>query len=83
MRLSHLYERVYPLVRTSVRPSVGPSVSSYFQNIKMKVFLHVYHQGGPGTSPKCRIASLQECYVRWFVHLQIMLKKVRKDASIS
>ena len=34
--------------------------NAFFQNAKMKVFLHVCHQEGPGTSQKCRIASLQE-----------------------
>ena len=63
--LASLYEGLS--VRRSVRPSVGPSVGrSVRQSVmrffiaKMKVFLHVYHQDGPGTSQKCRIASLQE-----------------------
>ena len=46
----------------SVGPSVGRSVRNqfFFQNSKMKVFCHVCHQGGPGTSQKCRITPLQE-----------------------
>ena len=36
---THLYMRVCP----SVRRSVGPSVTSYFKNLKMKVFLRVFH----------------------------------------
>ena len=48
-------------IRGPVRPSVGPSVgNAFFLITKMKVFLHDRHQGGPGTSQKCRIASLQE-----------------------
>ena len=48
-------------VRPSVRPSVGGSVRNafFFSIPKMKVFLHVCHQEGPGTSQKCKIASLQ------------------------
>ena len=38
--------------------TVGRSVTSYFQNLKMKVFLRVFHQGSLQTSQKCRIASL-------------------------
>jgi len=51
----------------------------------MMVFLHVCHQGGPETSQKCRIASLQEgMSVGPSVYLRIKLKKKgRKDASIS
>ena len=63
---SHLYKRVCPSVGRSVRPSVGRSVrpsvgrsvTSYFKNLKMKVFLRVFHQGSLQTSQKCRIASL-------------------------
>ena len=58
-------------IRGSVRPSVGPSVprsvgplvrnAFFFINCKNEdFFLHVCDQGGPGTSQKCRIASLQE-----------------------
>ena len=41
------------------------------------VFLHVCHQGGPGTSQKCIIASLQEgMAVGLSVYLWIKLKKL-------
>ena len=52
---------VRPSVGPSVGPSVRPSVTSYFKNLKIKLFLHVFHQGSLGTLQKCRIASLQEC----------------------
>jgi hypothetical protein len=59
-------------VRPSVRPSVG---NAFFLMAKMKVFLHVCHQGGPGTSQKCRIASLQGgLSVGPSVYLRIKLK---------
>ena len=45
-------------VGPSVLPSVRPSVTSYFQNLKRKVFLRVFYQGSLGTSQKCRVASL-------------------------
>ena len=48
---SHLYNRACP----SVGRSVG---NAFFLIAKMTVFLHVCHQGGPGISQKCRIASL-------------------------
>ena len=48
---SHLYKRVYP--------SVGPS-PVIFKIEKNEGFFLVYYQGGPGTSQKCRIASLQQ-----------------------
>ena len=52
----------------------------------MNIFLHVCHQGGPGTSQKCRIAYIEEgMSVGWSVYPWIKLKKKigRKDASIS
>ena len=57
---SHLYKRVCQSVRPSVGWLVGRSVTRFFLIAKMKVFLHVCHQGGPGTSQKCRITSLKE-----------------------
>ena len=54
---THLYKRVCPSVGRSVGPLVG---DAFFSIAKMKIFLHVCHQGGPGTSQKCRITSLQE-----------------------
>ena len=45
-------------VRPSVCLSVCRSVMRFFLIAKMKVFLHVCLQEGPGTSQKCRIASL-------------------------
>ena len=65
---SHLYKRVCP--------SVGGSVIRFFLLQKIKVFLHVCHQGVPGTSQKCRIASLQiGMSVDPSVCLRIKLKK--------
>ena len=64
---SHLYKRVCP----SVGPSVGWLVA-FFLIAKMKVFLHVCHQGGPGTTQKCRLASpLEGLTVGTSVHLRI------------
>ena len=53
----HLYKRVCPSVGPSVRWLVRRSATSYFQNLKMEVFVCVFHQGSLLTSQKCRIAS--------------------------
>ena len=49
-----------PSVRPSVRLTVRLSLTSYFQNLKMKVSLRVFYLGSLGTSQKCRITSLLE-----------------------
>ena len=58
--------------------------NAFFRIAKMKVFLHVCHHEGPGTSQKCITAYLQEGRsVGPSVYPRIKLKKGQKDASIS
>ena len=80
-KIRHFQMRPRISIRGSVRPSVGqsvrPSVTSYFQNLKTKVFLRGFYQGSLGTSQMQNSISIGNGAC-WSVHLS-MLKVEKKS----